>query len=73
MGDGWAAHREDIPMTVSEIRDYTRRLFGIHGDQAEFEAAQRAVTCERQGERDQARDWRRIQAALKEMRGPHLS
>ena len=60
-------------MTVSEIRDYSRRLFGIHGDTAELEAAQRAVACERQGQRDQARDWRRIQAALKEMRGPHLS
>jgi hypothetical protein len=60
-------------MNMTEIRDYSRRLFGIHGDKAELEAAQRAVACERQGERDQARNWRRIQAALKEMRGPHLS
>ena len=60
-------------MTVSEIRDYSRRLLGVHGEMAELEAAQKAVVCERQGERDQARNWRRIQAALKEMRGPHLS
>ena len=60
-------------MNMTEIRDYSRRLLGAHGEKAELEAAQRAVACERQGERDQARDWRRIQATLKEMRGPHVS
>lgn len=60
-------------MNMTEIRDYSRRLLGFHGDKAELEAAQKAVACERQGERDQARDWRRIQATLKEMRGPHVS
>jgi hypothetical protein len=29
--------------------------------------------CDRQGEKEKAEDWRRIQAAIKEMRGPHLS
>jgi hypothetical protein len=38
-----------------------------------LEAAQRAAECERQGQKDQAGDWRRIQAAIKEMRGPHAS
>jgi hypothetical protein len=60
-------------MNMTEIRDYSRRLLGVHGDKAVLEAAQRAVACERQGERDQARVWRRIQATLKEMRGPHVS
>ena len=60
-------------MDSTAIHDYARRFIGAHGDKAEFEAAQRATICERQGEKEQADDWRRIQAAIKEMRGPHLS
>ena len=44
-----------------------------HGDKAELEAAQKAAEYERQGEKRQAVDWRRIQAAIKELRGPHAS
>ncbi|HEU4475190.1 MAG TPA: hypothetical protein VFR71_00635 [Methyloceanibacter sp.] len=60
-------------MDSMAIHDYARRLIGAHGEKAEFEAAQRATICERQGEKDQADDWRRIQAAIKEMRGPRVS
>ena len=60
-------------MDSTAIHDYARRLVGAHGDKAELEAAQRAANCERLGEKQQAEDWRRIQAAIKEMRGPHLS
>lgn len=55
------------------IHDYARRLIGVHGDKAEVEAAQRAALCERQGDKAQAEEWRKIQAAIKEMRGPHMS
>ena len=60
-------------MEAREIHDYARRFVGAHGDKAELEAAQKAAECERQGQRTQAIDWRRIQAAIKEMRGPHSS
>jgi len=60
-------------MDSSTIHDYARRFVGAHGDKAELEAAQRAAECERQGQKDQAGDWRRIQAAIKEMRGPNAS
>jgi hypothetical protein len=60
-------------MDINAIHDYARRFVGAHGDKAELEAAQRAADCERQGQQDQAGDWRRIQAAIKEMRGPHAS
>jgi hypothetical protein len=60
-------------MDIMAIHDYARRFVGAHGDKAELEAAQRAAECERQDQQDQAGDWRRIQAAIKEMRGPHLS
>jgi hypothetical protein len=60
-------------MDIIEIHDYARRLKDSLGDKAELEAAQRAAECERQGEKNQAGEWRRIQAVIKEMRGPHAS
>ena len=47
-------------MEAREIHDYARRFVGAHGDKAELEAAQKAAECERQGQRAQAIDWRRI-------------
>jgi hypothetical protein len=70
---GLRKEKEDGPMEAREIHDYARRFVGAHGDKAELEAAQKAAECERQGQRAQAIDWRRIQAAIKEMRGPHSS
>jgi len=52
-------------MDSTAIHDYARRLVGAHGDKAELEAAQRAASCERQGDKGQAADWRKIQAAIK--------
>lgn len=60
-------------MDSMAIHDYARRFVGAHGDKAELEAAQRAANCERQGEKQQAEDWRRIQAAIREMRGPRAT
>ncbi|MEZ5874680.1 MAG: hypothetical protein R3D30_07550, partial [Hyphomicrobiales bacterium] len=60
-------------MDMNEIHDYARRFVGAHGDRAAMEAAQRASECEKQGDKAQAQDWRRIEAAIKEMRGPHAS
>jgi len=60
-------------METIAIHDYARRFVGAHGDKAELEAAQRAALCERQGDKEQAEQWRKIQAAIKEMRGPHMS
>ena len=60
-------------MNMNEIHDYARRFLGTHGDQAEAEAARRAAGFEKQGDKSQAEDWRRIQAAISSMRGPHSS
>jgi hypothetical protein len=43
----------------------------IFGKDTEREAAQKAAECDQQSDNDQSRDWRRIQAANKEMHGPH--
>jgi hypothetical protein len=55
------------------IHDYARQLLEAHGDKAVAEAAQKANAYEKQGDTDQAETWRHIEAALKLMRGPHVS
>jgi hypothetical protein len=58
-------------MKEGEIHDYARQLLEAHGAAAVAEAAQKAAASEEQGESEQARTWRRVEAALKLMRGPH--
>jgi hypothetical protein len=60
-------------MDMNEVHDYARRYLGTHGERAEAEAAQKIAECEKAGDKAQVEDWRRIQAAIKEMRGPHAS
>ena len=60
-------------MDMNEVHDYARRFLGTHGEKAEVEAALKIAECEKAGDKPQADDWRRIQAAIKEMRGPHAS
>ncbi len=60
-------------MLITEIQSSARMLMEAHGTKAIAEAAQKAVACEEKGELDKARDWRKIEAALKQMQGPHQS
>jgi len=60
-------------MKAMEIHDVARRLFDAHGGAAVAEAAQKATSFEKQNDKEQADIWRRIEAVLKEMRGPHSS
>jgi hypothetical protein len=57
-------------MEATGIQDYARKLFETQGEMAIAEAAQKAATFERHGDGEQARMWRRIEAALNLMRGP---
>jgi hypothetical protein len=56
-----------------DIHDYARPLFEAHGEMAVVEAAQKARSFEEKGETEEAETWRGIEAALKQMRGPHVS
>jgi hypothetical protein len=60
-------------MQEIDIHDYARQLLDAHGDRAVVEAAQKASALEQQGQSEQAQTWRQIEAALKSMRGPHVS
>ena len=46
-------------------------LMEAHGARAVVEAAQKAVAFEKSADAAQARVWRQIEAALKQMQGPH--
>jgi hypothetical protein len=62
-------------MTMSglDVQDYARQLFEAHGPKAVAEAAQKARSLEAQGKREEAKTWRLVEEALKEMLGPHES
>lgn len=60
-------------MQAVEIQDHARMLFDSQGPKAIAEAAQKAKSFEEQGRKDDAQDWRRIEAALKQMQGPRAS
>jgi hypothetical protein len=60
-------------MEETLISEYARQLRDAHGDRAIAEAAQRAAQCERLEDKDEAKTWRRVEEALKTMRGPVAS
>jgi hypothetical protein len=60
-------------MQTAEVHDYARQLLEAQGFKAIAEAAQKARAFEQQGNNQQAQTWRRIEAALMQMRGPHES
>jgi hypothetical protein len=60
-------------MEETVIAEYARQLLEAHGDRAIAEAAQRAAACEQRNDKEEARTWRHVEAALKAMRGPSVS
>jgi hypothetical protein len=65
--------RGGCSMDETLISEYARGLRDTHGDRAIAEAAQRAAECERMKDKEEARTWRQVEAALKAMRGPVAS
>lgn len=60
-------------MNEKQISDYAHRLRESHGDKAEFVAAQKAKDFEGRNKAEDAEDWRRIRAALRELRDVKLN
>ena len=57
-------------MQARQTHIYARRLLETQGWKAIAEAAQKARDFERSNDVEQAQAWRRIEAALLNMRGP---
>jgi hypothetical protein len=65
--------QETKAMLEFEIHDYARQLFTARGDKAVAVAAQKARAFEEKGKSEDATVWRRVEAAIKLMLGPHQS
>lgn len=64
---------EDAIMQAIDVHEHARKLRDARGDLALPEAAQKARGFEERGDTKQAETWRRIEAALRQMQGPHVS
>ena len=51
------------------ISQHAHALYRAHGDKAEAEAAQRERAADAAGKRQEARDWRKIRASIRQIRG----
>jgi hypothetical protein len=60
-------------MQAMVIQEHARKLRDAHGDEALAQAAQKAAAFEQQGNAEEAKTWRRIEAALRVMQGPRVS
>lgn len=65
--------REGFKMNTTDVAALARHLFVAQGGKAIAEAAQKADRSEMAGDKAQAKMWRRVESALREMRGPHQS
>lgn len=60
-------------MKATDISSMARHLFETHGAKAIAEAAQKSASFALAGDEEQAKTWRRVEAVLMEMQGPHES
>jgi hypothetical protein len=60
-------------MNATDISALARHLFATQGAKAIAEAAQKAASFREAGDAEQAKIWQRVEAVLREMRGPQQS
>lgn len=58
---------------ATDVEEYARQMWDSKGAASISEAAQKAVSFEKAGDVEQAKTWRRIEAALIQMSGPRES
>jgi hypothetical protein len=64
---------DSTDMSGIQVHATARQLFQSAGPKAVALAAQKASALEREGKAEQAKEWRRIEAALVLMVGPRAS
>ena len=65
--------KEARQMNAVEVQAHARKLYEVYGAKALAEAAQMVRQFEQRGDKHVADDWRRIENALQQLRGPHVS
>lgn len=64
---------EEELMKTTSIAAIAEELLAAHGDKAEAEAAQKALQSEQAGNPADASDWKKVRAAISQMRGSKVS
>lgn len=60
-------------MTTTDVSAIARHLFAEQGAKAIAEAAQKADHFASKGDHEQAQTWKRVESALRDLRGPRQS
>ena len=60
-------------MNAVEIQTHAQSLFAAHGPKALADAAEKVRQFEKNGATADARDWKQIEAALRNLKAPHAS
>jgi hypothetical protein len=60
-------------MKEIDISALARHLFATQGARAIAEVTQKAAASQQSGDEEQAKVWQRVEAVLREMRGPRQS
>jgi len=60
-------------ITEIQIHTIARQMLERHGAAAIAHAAKNALTCEQNGQIEEANEWRHVKDAMKLMQGPHQS
>jgi hypothetical protein len=60
-------------MNATDIAAFARHLFETQGPAAIAQAAQKAASFREAGDGEQEKMWQRVEAVLREMRGPYQS
>lgn len=60
-------------MEMAQVHSIAKRLYEAHGLKAEVEAAQKLQEAEQSGDEEQQELWRRVRAAVQDMKGAHTS
>ena len=73
LGGAWTNVQGKGHMQTTKVAEFARALLDAHGDRAEIEAARNAQDAETGGDSQLAESWRRVRAAIRELRPPHAS
>ena len=60
-------------MNAVEIQTHAQKLYTAHGPKALAEATQKVREFEQKGDKAQAQEWKQIESALHQLRGPNAS
>lgn len=65
--------QRETAMDMSQVHNIAKRLIDTHGLKAEVEAAEKLQDAEKAGDNEKIELWRKVRAAVQEMKPAHES